>query len=90
VSFAAGETSKTITLNVQGDLTSRATRPCRWSSAPGERHHPAGRRQQEHHPAHRRRQLQHQHLTTTRAEGNTDSTVTYTVTRSGSSTAPAT
>ncbi len=85
VSFNAGETSKTITLNVQGDLTLESDEtlqvvlgnPVNGIIQPGDGSKSTTLLTDDDN-------FSISTLTTTRAEGNTDSTVTYTVTRSGS------
>ncbi|WP_346288025.1 Calx-beta domain-containing protein [Zoogloea sp.] len=85
VSFAAGETSKTITLNVQGDLTLESDEtlqvvlgnPVNGIIQPGDGSKSTVLLTDDDN-------FSISTATTTRAEGNTDSTVTYTVTRSGS------
>ncbi|MCK6396493.1 MAG: hypothetical protein L6Q67_22765 [Zoogloea sp.] len=85
VSFAAGETSKTITLNVQGDLTLESDEtlqvvlgtPVNGTIQPGDGSKSTTLLTDDDN-------FSISTLTTTRAEGNTDSSVTYTVTRSGS------
>ena len=85
VSFAAGETSKTITLNVQGDLTLESDEtlqvvlgtPVNGTIQPDDGSKSTTLLTDDDN-------FSISTATTTRAEGNTDSTVTYTVTRSGS------
>jgi hypothetical protein len=85
VTFAAGETSKTITLNVQGDLTLESDEtlqvvlgtPVNGTIQPGDGSKSTTLLTDDDN-------FSISTATTTRAEGNTDSTVTYTVNRTGS------
>lgn len=85
VTFAAGETSKTITLNVQGDLTLESDEtlqvvlgtPVNGTIQPGDGSKSTTLLTDDD-------DFSISTATTTRAEGNSDSTVTYTVTRTGS------
>ncbi|TCS36271.1 Calx-beta domain-containing protein [Paucimonas lemoignei] len=85
VNFAAGETSKTITINVQGDVTLENNETLQVVLA-----NPIGGTIEAGDGVKSTTILTDDDsfsistLTTTRVEGNTDSTITYTVTRTGS------